>query len=336
MVAEAGEQDSSLTPSVRADMALIAANLRLEIDLISDLLDLTKIRQGKLTLNRTLVDVHAVLPRVVELLRSQMQERKQTLELHLANNGASLWTLGDSTRLQQVFWVRSTIVKPLLIPNEQNLLGNASKFTPNGGLITLRTVILAGNKTFRVEVQDTGRGIEAHLLTRLFDAFEQGSDGTTRLFGGLGLGLSIARSLVEMHDGSIEAQSEGRGKGALFVVTLPMVTTQTPSSGTTAAPMQVDQRGAILAGRRILVVEDNLSTQLVLTRMLERLGCVCKKASTMGEALVTLRSGERFDFIVADVGLPDGSGRDVMVEARQVQPWCKGIGASEPPCCGEY
>lgn len=185
-----------------------------------------------------------------------------------------------------------------------------------------------------MEVQDTGRGIEAHLLARLFDAFEQGSDGTTRQFGGLGLGLSIARSLVEMHNGTIEAHSEGHGKGALFVVTLPMVAVQSGGSphttGTASAPMQVDQQGTSLAGRRILVVEDNLSTQLVVTRMLERLGCVCKRASSVSEALLVLRSGERFDFIIADVGLPDGSGRDVMVEARRVQPWCKGIGATSP------
>lgn len=169
-------------------------------------------------------------------------------------------------------------------------------------------------------MRDNGVGIEPATISRLFSAFEQGSVTVTRQFGGLGLGLAIAKQLVLLHNGSIEAASEGLGKGATFTVRLPLApaaTTQaSPSASTAAAPLATSRDDLKpMRALRILLVEDNPATQMVVAKMLQRLGQQTVTAASVSEA-ISLLSRERFDALLCDIGLPDGSGCEVGTYAR--------------------
>src|SRR4030095_16892236 len=194
------EHEDPLPQSVRSDRAMIRRNIELETRLIDDLLDLTRIANGKLELHDTLIDLHGILSRAVEICRPNIDAKKQKLQLAL--KASTCRTMGDSVRLQQVFW---------------NLIRNAVNFTPSGGTITIRTEN-PGREGIRIEVADTGIGFEAGLAPRLFEAFEQSGRDITRQFGGLGLGLAISRSIVEAHGGKVQALSEGVNRGATFSV----------------------------------------------------------------------------------------------------------------------
>lgn len=173
-------------------------------------------------------------------------------------------------------------------------------------------------------VQDSGVGIAPDMLPRLFQAFEQGD---TRQFGGLGLGLSICKSLVTMHEGTITASSGGANTGALFVVRLPLVS----AAPTSAANVEKQAARTVLHGgakTRVLVVEDNASSLVVISRMLVRIGCDIRSATRVSEAVEVLRSAERFDLLLCDIGLPDGTGHDVMQAALRLQPLLCGIALS--------
>lgn len=169
-------------------------------------------------------------------------------------------------------------------------------------------------------MRDTGVGIEAPTIARLFSAFEQGSVSVTRQFGGLGLGLAIAKQLVLLHNGSIEAASDGLGKGATFTVRLPLApaaTTQASAAASAAPSPLATSREDLRPMRalRVLVVEDNAATQMVVAKMLQRLGQQTRTAASVSEA-VALLSRERFDAMLCDIGLPDGSGCEVGAYAR--------------------
>jgi len=314
MLAEVAEQDASLPVAVRRDMGLIVQNIRLEVELINDLLDVTRIRQKKLVLRKELVDVHALMRHTAELYRHQMLERKLHYKMGLKADNAIV--SGDATRLQQVFW---------------NILGNGVKFTPSGGEISVNTE--ASDNHIVVNIRDTGIGIDAQVLPRIFDAWEQGGEETPISFGGLGLGLNIAKNLVNLHEGTICAQSEGRGKGATFTVTLPLVAAHVPLANSNSVAEDAAAKGAsvasgprqMLPGLRVLVVEDNAASMLVLARILERLGCKVLCATSVAEAHKLLSTdGQLIDVLISDIGLPDGSGHDVMRAARKFVPKLRG------------
>jgi CheY-like chemotaxis protein len=178
------------------------------------------------------------------------------------------------------------------------------KFTPEDGIVTLRT--LNENGTIKIEVADTGIGIERDVLPRLFLPFEQGEQTVTRQFGGLGLGLSIVKSLVEMHKASITATSDGKGKGATF--TLRMETVLPAKQQPPAAPVAGSETRAAY---RVLLVEDHADTRAVLSRLLTSLGCIVTAAGSVHEAVEAAEQHD-FDLLLSDIGLPDGSGIDVM------------------------
>jgi CheY-like chemotaxis protein len=185
-----------------------------------------------------------------------------------------------------------------------NLLSNAVKFTPSDGTVTIRTS--NENGTIKIEVIDTGVGIESEVLTRLFEPFEQGERTVTRQFGGLGLGLSIVKSLVEMHKASITATSEGKDKGATFTLRIESVQ---PSHQHAAPPLMA---GSSLGKTyRVLLVEDHTDTRNALSRLLASFGCVVTAAASVREA-VEASERQTFDLLLSDIGLPDGSGIDVM------------------------
>ena len=274
-------------------MAIIRRNVELEARLIDDLLDLTRIARGKLLLNRRAVDVRKVLQHALETCQAEVVEKKVHLQIDMPEE--ALMVDGDAARLQQVFW---------------NVLKNAIKFTPDHGVIALHATGSQG--LVRVEIKDTGKGIEAEVLPRVFEAFEQGDTGVTRRYGGLGLGLAICKGLVTMHDGSIRAASEGPGKGSTFVVELPMLESGVAGDAATVA---VGSPGAALVnrGQSILLVEDHESTAVMTARLLRSFGY---RVTTVGCAKAALQAfaGGSFDLVISDLGLPDGSGQDLLRE----------------------
>ncbi len=205
------------------------------------------------------------------------------------------WIEADVARLQQVFW---------------NLLKNAIKFTPHGGCVGIRC--RPGERYVVVEVNDSGLGIEPEALSRIFNAFEQAERSITQQFGGLGLGLAISKALVEMHGGLIEAQSEGRGKGATFRVRLPL----TAPPGQPEVCLPATPQPQAVRPLHILLVEDHGVTAKMMRMVLTSDGHSVEHAGDLATAL-ELADQHRFDLLVSDLGLPDGSGHDLMRQLRQ-------------------
>ena len=272
---------------MRSTIATIRRNVQLEARLIDDLLDLARIRNGKLQLHVEPVDAHDLLHRAVEICESDIQTRNIHLTLDLQATHPLIEA--DPARIQQIFW---------------NLISNSVKYTPEEGAITLRTVDDEDGKTMRVEVTDTGIGLEPARLESIFDAFEQAHRGRS---GGLGLGLAICRALVTLHGGRIEARSAGSGTGSTFTVTLPVTREITASHITT--PTATPQSPA--RGLRVLLVEDHADTAATLERLLVHSGYVVQTAVSVSAALQCIEESE-FDLLVSDIGLPDGTGLDLM------------------------
>ena len=285
------EAEPSLSPEHREMAQLIRRNVELEARLIDDLLDLTRIARNKLELRIESVDVHEKILQVLRMCDEELVAKQLAVTRELSAPGPHVQ--GDPTRLQQIIW---------------NLVKNAVKFTPASGRITVRTSNTRDG-TVVIEVIDTGLGIDASALPRIFDAFEQGGRDVTRQFGGLGLGLAISKALVDMHGGTIAATSGGRGKGACFTVALPGVPAPIP-----VLPGQSPKPAAGMS-RAILLVEDHVDTRQIMTRLLKRFGCTVTSAGTVAEALEFARC-HTFDLVISDVGLPDGSGTELMRELK--------------------
>lgn len=290
-------RDGGITGSVRADLDLIQRNVELEAKLIDDLLDLTRITRGKLLLNRTVVDLHELLGQTIEMC-CDPERLAAGLSINVRMTGPERHVFADSPRLQQVLW---------------NLLNNAIKFTPATGSIT----IAAANPApgwLQITVRDTGIGIEPHAMPHVFEAFAQGDASITRHFGGLGLGLAISKTLVELHEGTLEVTSPGTGQGATF--TLHLRTVPAPAAGSLPdQPAEADP----IPPLRILLVEDNEPTRQILARLLRRNGHEVHPAGTVAAALQLARE-RRFDLLVTDLGLPDGTGLELMRAVREIRP----------------
>ena len=297
MAATALREDASLPADTRAQLAMIERNVTLEARLIDDLLDLTRITHGKLTLRTEPCDVHTLLALVHEMVREEAREREVELTLDLTAQRTRL--LGDPVRLQQFLW---------------NLIRNAVKFTPPGGLIRIRTShdTSIDEARIRIEVQDTGIGFDPDAAHRIFDPFDQGAAGHEHRFGGLGLGLAIARAIVEQHRGAIRAESSGPGQGATFTVELPGANAESISPGPASQGARDAQPEVPM---RLLVVEDHKATREVLTRLLTRAGHRVVAASSIAGALAAA-AGEEFDVVISDLGLPDGNGHHLMASLR--------------------
>ena len=220
---------------------------------------------------------------------------------------------GDPARLQQVFW---------------NLLRNAIKFTPAGGRVTIRTRDETGGR-LRVQVSDSGIGIQPEALLRIFHAFEQAGAGEEHRFGGLGLGLAIAHAIVDLHDGTIRAESAGLGQGATFVIELPGAREQ-PSG---LIPLPLTRSGAatpappVVRPLRLLLVEDHEPTLTVLGRLLTRAGHHVTLPPPSPPPC-TQRRSRAFDVVISDLGLPDGTGLDLLNRLLLLQPRIRAIALS--------
>ncbi len=295
--------DEEVSREIREELRMIQRNVEMEAHLIDDLLDLSRIGSGKIQLNESSVDLHAILTHILETSRPELLKKRLTIGHAL--NAKLPWVRGDSSRLQQVFW---------------NLLRNAMKFTPEGGCIVVRTTDLG--ERIRVDVTDTGIGIPDVVIAKLFRPFQQGGESVTRRYGGLGLGLSICRGIIEMHQGTIRAQSAGEGKGATFSVELPVHAT----CPVTEEPPAEVQAPSAKNSQRILLVDDHADTRRTLARLLARAGYQVTTAESVGTALQRAMES-KFDLVVSDIGLPDGNGRELM-SALSTQFGLRGIAFS--------
>jgi len=290
------ERDPDLPEKTRAEGSTIRQQVELEVRLIDDLLDLTRFSQGKLDLRLQTVDAHSIIHNVLNIYRDEIQQKPLELTLDLQSTRHHLHA--DPARMKQVFW---------------NLLGNAVKFTPPGGSITITTRDV-DPESVQVQVSDTGIGVPPELLEKMFQPFEQEAGGLSKRLGGLGLGLTICRALVELHGGQIRATSAGKGQGTTFEVVLPSF--QAP---VTAHPVTGISFPHSVSPAKILLVEDDLPTQQSLARLLRRAGYQIFTAGTVAEA-VELAKNESLDLVICDIGLPDGNGWDLMRELRKSKP----------------
>jgi signal transduction histidine kinase/CheY-like chemotaxis protein len=288
------EHHPALPDDVRSDLAVMKRNLQLEARLIDDLLDLTRIVKGKAPLQKEVTDVHELIYAACQTCDPSIMRQQVRLELELA---ASLHhVFGDAARLQQVLW---------------NLLSNAVKFTPLKGVVRIATAV-ADDRELCIRISDTGRGIETAVLESIFRPFEQGDHTVPALFGGLGLGLAISKSIVEAHGGEIRAESDGVGQGATFVIALPLADVTAKAT----PPQQCPDQDAARRRVKILLVDDHADTRATLQRLLSRRGHEVITASNCEEALHEASNGT-FDLVISDLGLPDGSGHDLMPRLRE-------------------
>lgn len=304
LLASERAKDASLAAEVREDFAAIRRDIELEARLIDDLLDVTRISRGKLHLEPVPVDLHALLHTSWERLEAEAVAKQ--LHVHFQLTPAAPWVEADPLRLQQIFW---------------NVMKNAVRFTPAQGEIGIRS--RPGNSgEWCVEITDSGAGIEPQELEQIFAPFNQGNNG--HRFGGLGLGLAISRRLVELLGGRITAKSDGADRGATFLIELPAARPQIESNNHSSKP---NPGGVQSAAYRILLVEDHNHTRATLARLLTQRGHEVATAENIEEALIRAQNFA-FDLVLSDLGLPDGSGHDLMAELRQMRPKCRGIALS--------
>ncbi|MCK6550881.1 ATP-binding protein, partial [Myxococcota bacterium] len=280
----------------------IERNTKLQAQLIDELLDVSRIVTGKLRLDQRPLNVIPLVAAAVDGFRAQADERG--LELVLDLEPIRDVVLGDARRIQQVV---------------DNLITNAMKFTGRGGRISV-SVAAEGETFVSVSVQDTGRGIRAELLPHVFERFRQGDSSTTKPNGGLGLGLAIARHVVELHGGTIRAESRGEGAGATFTFSLPSlpadVRAPPPRRTSSFAGRGEDaRRRAELSGISVLVVDDEPDARELVGLMLGQFGASVAVASSVAEALEQL-ARRRPDVIVSDIAMPSHDGYQLMRRVR--------------------
>ena len=287
------ESEPALPQEVHESLQMIRRNVELEARLIDDLLDLTRIDRGKVQLNFEVVDAHTLLQNALEICQAEIDRKHLSRSLNLG--ARKVYLRADPARLQQIFW---------------NLINNAVKFTPSDGQISISTSNTSKGE-LRVEIADTGLGIESESLPKIFDAFEQG--GRTQL-GGLGLGLAISKALVEAHKGAINAQSAGRNKGSTFTLVFPTSERAAAQIAPAVSPKLPEHQAM-----RILLVEDHEDTNRSLTNLLRRRGYQVQSALTFQSAL-DLSAKVQFDVLISDLALPDGSGIDLVQKLQSARP----------------
>jgi signal transduction histidine kinase/DNA-binding response OmpR family regulator len=282
-------------------LEVVERNVKAQSRLIEDLLDVSRITSGKLRLSVRPMAVAHTIEGAVQSARPAAEARKIRLECELAPDLGEI--TGDPDRLQQVVW---------------NLLSNAIKFTPAGG--SVRTDARREGAHIRVRVSDTGRGIRPDFLPYVFDRFRQADSSTTRAHGGLGLGLTIVRHIVEMHGGSVHADSPGEGQGATFTVELPLHAAETqpaarPMNGE-PAPLPPPQKPLDLTGLFVLAVDDEPDARELIRQVLVRRHAEVEVAASAREALGLFES-RLPDLLLSDIGMPEEDGYWLIRKVRQ-------------------
>ena len=286
---------------VQKGLDAIDRNAKIQAQLIEDLLDFSRMISGTLRLDVQRVSLPEVIDAAVATVMPAA-DAKEVRILKLFDSIAGLVT-GDPTRLQQVIW---------------NLLSNAVKFTPKQGHI--QVLLERVNSQVEISVIDTGIGIEPEFLPFVFDRFRQADASSTRRHGGLGLGLSIVKQLVEMHGGTVRAKSLGESRGSTFTVSLPFLVVHDPDEDRRVRPWRRWPRGlesapALLEGTSVLVVDDAPDAREVIKRVLAENHANVFVAGSAPEALGLLDQ-HKFHVIVSDIGLPDKDGFDLIREVR--------------------
>ncbi|QDU27285.1 Autoinducer 2 sensor kinase/phosphatase LuxQ [Anatilimnocola aggregata] len=286
----------------REAVSSIERNARAQTQLIEDLLDMSRIISGKMRLDVQTADPTDFIAAAIETVRPAAAAKEIRLHSVLDPNAGPV--AGDPNRLQQVIW---------------NLLSNAIKFTPKGGEV--KVILRRTNSHLEIAICDTGQGISAQFLPYVFDRFRQADGSTTRRFGGLGLGLAIVKQLVELHGGRVEAQSDGDGRGSVFVISLPItaVHSQLPAVAlkTPASPSPRERKAAIhsLDGLKILAVDDEADALAIIERVLVMAGAQVYTSTSANDALVAARKFQP-DLMVSDIGMPDVDGYELMQMVR--------------------
>ncbi|MEP7125388.1 MAG: ATP-binding protein [Byssovorax sp.] len=297
LLLEQSTGDAELTQGLET----IARNARAQAQLIEDLLDMNRIISGKIRLDVQRTDLSTVIDAAVEAVRPSAEAKGIRLRKIIDPMAGPV--SGDPNRLQQVVW---------------NLLSNAVKFTPKGGKVDV--LLERVNSHVEIAVHDSGTGIDPSFLPHVFERFRQADASITRSAGGLGLGLSIAKQLVELHGGSIRVESPGEGQGATFVVSLPLqALREAPSrqhptgvKARPAAPIEID-----LSGIKVLVVDDEKDARELVKHVLTRSKAQVVSASTADEGFALLQS-ERPDVLLSDIGMPIKDGYQLMREVRSL------------------
>ena len=272
----------------------IERNAKSQTKLIEDILDISRIIRGSIRLNTHPVHLASLVDAVIENVRPTAELKGIQMESSF-DPSVSL-VMGDEERLQQIVW---------------NLLSNAIKFTPQGGCVEVRLEQV--NSTAQITVKDTGKGINPAFLPYVFDRFRQADSTTTRSHGGLGLGLAIVRHLVEMHNGMVDAASEGEGKGATFIVQLPVI--EAVQEEPTEENASILDNVPILEGLRVLVVDDSADTLDLIALILEQYKAQVRTATSVDEALHAIAQVKP-DVLISDIGMPDQDGYSLIRQVR--------------------
>jgi PAS domain S-box-containing protein len=290
---------------LKQGLEIIARNARAQSQLVEDLLDMSRIVSGNVRLDVRWADLVAVIGAAVESVMPSAEAKGIRLVKILDPSAESLY--GDPARLQQVVW---------------NLLTNAVKFTPRGGKVEV--LLSRVNSHIEIRVNDTGLGIAPEFLPHVFERFRQADSSSTRRYGGLGLGLAIVKQLVELHGGSVRAQSEGEGRGSTFVVSLPLAPVRVApqqaspaAAGGRTAPAVADQDGVDLSGIKVLVVDDEPDALDLIKRVLAMRQATVITATNVADGLRVLQ-GERPDVLVSDIGMPEQDGYHFIREVRRL------------------
>ncbi|MEH1982020.1 MAG: PAS domain S-box protein [Nostoc sp.] len=279
----------------------IERNAKLQTQLIGDLLDVSRILQGKVSLNLYAVDLKVAIASALETVRLAAEAKSIQIQTVLSNDIGKV--LGDSDRLQQVMW---------------NLLSNAVKFTPTDGLVEVHLKQVGLDA--QIQVIDTGKGISPEFLPYVFDYFRQADAKTTRVFGGLGLGLAIVRHLVELHGGIVQAESLGEGQGATFTVKLPLLkNSELRVSSGEPSQLEFSNDDTLLTGVQILLVDDQADVREFFSFVLEQYGATVTAVESADEALQTLVQSLP-DILLSDIGMPLMDGYMLLREVRKLPP----------------
>ncbi|PPS40985.1 PAS domain S-box protein [Chroococcidiopsis sp. TS-821] len=290
---QSGKLDANTTAQA---LATIERNAKLQTELIDDLLDVSRILQGKLTLNIRPIDLVSVVEAAIETVSLAATTKAIAIQ---TTCDANIEVAGDPNRLQQVVW---------------NLVSNAVKFTPSGGQVAV-CLTRVGTQA-EIRVSDTGKGIASQFLPHVFDYFRQEDSATTRQFGGLGLGLAIVRHLVELHGGTVTADSPGEGRGATFTVRLPLSTATAPKA---PQPSLFTTSEEQLTGIRVLVVDDDADMREVVSFVLKQSGAEVISVANATAALATLASFQP-EILLSDIGMPEIDGYMLMRKVRALSP----------------
>ena len=283
--------------SVNQGVEVIERNAKAQAQMVEDLLDMSRILSGKLSIDLQSIDPAVIVNAAVATIRPTADAKGVELRCDIRSPG---FLNADAGRLQQVVW---------------NLLSNAIKFTPRGGVVTVRLGEVQGQA--EIQVSDTGQGIRPEFLPYVFDRFRQADASTTRRHSGLGLGLSIVKSLVELHAGTVDVQSAGEGQGATVTVHLPLnVATPFGAAGRHRSDRYAALDDLRLTGLRILVVDDEPDARALARRVLEERGADVVTVGSALEALAQVDNQGPPSLIISDIGMPDQDGYELMRQLR--------------------